>query len=53
MTASSQLRGNLSVECPYEACHKDGSNILGGRIWKSDRSMCMYDMKRGASNELA
>ena len=30
MTASSQLRGKLSVACPYEACHKDGRNILGG-----------------------
>jgi hypothetical protein len=30
MTARSQLRGNLSVVCPYEAFHKDGSNILGG-----------------------
>jgi hypothetical protein len=30
MTASSQLRGKLSVVCPYEACHKDGNNILGG-----------------------
>jgi hypothetical protein len=29
MTASSQLRGKLSVECPYEACHKDGNIILG------------------------
>jgi hypothetical protein len=30
MTASSQLRGKLSVVCPYEAFHKDGNNILGG-----------------------
>jgi hypothetical protein len=30
MTTSSQLRGKLSVACPYEACHKDGNDILGG-----------------------
>ena len=30
MAASSQLRGKLSVECPYETCHKDDNNILGG-----------------------
>jgi hypothetical protein len=30
MNASSKLRGKLSVVCPYEACHKDGKNILGG-----------------------
>jgi hypothetical protein len=46
MTESPQLRGKLSVECLYEACHKDGNNILGRRIWKSDMSMCMYDMER-------
>jgi hypothetical protein len=30
MNASSQLRGKLNVVSPYEACHKDGNNILGG-----------------------
>jgi hypothetical protein len=46
MTAISQLRGKLSVECLYGTCHKDGSKILGKRIWKSDISMCMNDMEK-------
>jgi hypothetical protein len=46
MIASPQLRGEISVECLYEACPKDGSNIPGGRIRKFDMSMCMYDMER-------
>jgi hypothetical protein len=46
MTASSQLRGKLSVECLYETCHKNDWKILGRRIWKSDMSMCMNDMEK-------
>jgi hypothetical protein len=45
MTASSQMRGNLSVEYLYGTCLENGSEILGRRIWKSDMSMCMYDME--------
>jgi len=45
MTASPQLRGKISVECMYKACHENGNNILGRRIWKSDMSMFMYDME--------
>ena len=46
MTVSPQLREKHSLDCLYEACHKDGNNILGRRIWKSDMFMCMYDMER-------
>jgi hypothetical protein len=46
MTASSQLRGKLNVEYLYETCHKNGSKILGRRIWKFDMSMCMNDMEK-------
>ena len=46
MAAIPRLRRKLSVECLYEACHKDGNNILGRRISKSDMSMCMYGRER-------
>jgi hypothetical protein len=46
MTISSQIRGTLSIEYLYGNCPKNGSKILGRRIWKFDVSMCMYDMER-------
>jgi hypothetical protein len=52
MTASSQLRGKLSVECLYETCYENGSKILGRRIWKYDMSMCMNYMERGKAMSL-
>jgi hypothetical protein len=46
MNASSQTKGKLFVEYLYGTCPKTGSNILGRRIWRSDMSMCMYDIER-------
>jgi hypothetical protein len=46
MTASSQTRGKINVEYLYGTCLENGSKILGRRIWKSDVSMCMYNMER-------
>ena len=40
------MRGKFSVEYLYGTCPENGSDILGRRIWKSDMSMCMYDMER-------
>jgi hypothetical protein len=46
MTANSQQRGKLNLKYLYEICHKNGSKILGRRIWKSDMSMHMNDMEK-------
>jgi hypothetical protein len=46
MTASFQLRGKLNVEYLYGICHENGSKILGIRVCKFNRFVCMYDMER-------